>query len=510
MRQWADDISVTDDDIEYLTGLLLEREIPLTIDELAHALVAYRLEQEAAEQRERFKDTRVYNPAQTYEVGQKVYFPALEYRVGTVKAVRPGDNAEYGDFAVIAVEFEEDAAQEFATSLTSYHKLSDLLEVDSAPLLDGSADELYADNRAIIVPKLEARLREDSDLVSVAGKWFSRGLMLDVNEGHLNLAEAVLYTVEGGPMSAEKIAAEIGGVSDTAPFDLQVFCLNDALNQDKRFDEVGPIDSVLWYLRSFEPAEVLNPPNVLKYNEIDYDPTLLTTEQVALESEIDDEWSPEAESPILGDEVTLTLNYAHWRAGTLPLNTKMRHIFPTARRTQRIAVTLVDGQDGESYAGWVVRPERFVYGLETFYRKHKLPIGAYVIVRRVGDKIEVDFRAHRPHTEWVRVVENKNNQITFEEERRAIGAEYDDLMILWADEPTVADSSYNGKRPLTQVLRTVAAELTRSSPQGTVHAKTLYSAANVLRRCSPGAVFATLIGDPEFQYVGNHYWRFGA
>ena len=52
MRQWADDFTVTDDDLEQLTSLLLERETPLSIDELAHALIAQRLEQQAAAERE--------------------------------------------------------------------------------------------------------------------------------------------------------------------------------------------------------------------------------------------------------------------------------------------------------------------------------------------------------------------------------------------------------------------------------------------------------------------------
>ncbi len=510
MRQWADDFTISDDDIEHLTGLLLERETPLSIDELAHALIAERLELEAAAERERFKDTRLYNPAQSYEVGQKVFFPTQDYLVGTVSDVRTGDNAEYGAFHVITVDFDDGSAKTFAADLTTYHKLSDMLAEDAMPRIEGSAEDIYTHSRHLIVPKLEARLRDDGDLVSVAGKWFSRDLILDVNEGHLNLAEAVLYTIEGGPMSTEQIVSEIGGVSDSAPLELQIFSLNDTLNHDPRFDEVGPIDSVLWYLRSFEPSEVLNTPNVLKYNEIEYDPSLLTTEQVALEAEIDDEWSGEIETVAEGKEVTLLLNYPHWRAGTLPLNSKMRSIFPTARRTQRIAVKLIDGQDGETYSGWVVRPDRYVFGLETFYRKHKLPIGAFINVRREDGGILVDFRAHRPRTEWVRVLTPKANLVTFEEQRRAVGAEYDDLLILWGDEPNVADGAYNGKRPLSQALRTVAGDLTRVSPQGTIHAKTLYSTVNVLRRATPGAVFAALNSDPEFQYVGNHYWRFGA
>ncbi len=105
----------------------------------------------------------------------------------------------------------------------------------------------------------------------MAGKWFSRGLMLDVNEGYLNLAEAVLDLAEGGPLTTEEILSQVGGLGNS-PLDLQIFSMNDALNHDPRFDEVGPLNTVLWYLKREEPKEVQNPPDVLVYRPIDYDP----------------------------------------------------------------------------------------------------------------------------------------------------------------------------------------------------------------------------------------------
>ena len=51
----------------------------------------------------------------------------------------------------------------------------------------------------------------------------------------------------------------------------------------------------------------------------------------------------------------------------------------------------------------------------------------------------VDFHAHRPRTEWVRLVTSKNGQIAFEDQKRGIGAEYDDLMILGTDDLAEVD-----------------------------------------------------------------------
>jgi len=39
-----------------------------------------------------------------------------------------------------------------------------------------------------------------------------------------------------------------------------------------------------------------------------------------------------------------------------------------------------------------------------------------------------------------------------------------------------------------------------------VHGKTLYTAVNVLRRCPPGLVFATLFGVRGFITTGDGYW----
>jgi hypothetical protein len=46
-------------------------------------------------------------------------------------------------------------------------------------------------------------------------------------------------------------------------------------------------------------------------------------------------------------------------------------------------------------------------------------------------------------------------------------------------------------------------ELVALNPQGTVHAKTVYSAANMLRRCAPGPVFFALISNRKFRDVGG-------
>jgi len=57
-------------------------------------------------------------------------------------------------------------------------------------------------------------------------------------------------------------------------------------------------------------------------------------------------------------------------------------------------------------------------------------------------------------------------------------------------------------------LRFIFPELAKLNPQGTVHAKTLYSAVNVVRRCPPGPIFNELSTHACFIPMGHGYWTY--
>ncbi len=509
-EQWARDFTVSDDDIDFISGILLERETPLSTAEITRAIIERQLELERDNLREQYKNVTIYSTARSYDSGQKVLFPALDGAIGNVTTIRAGNNPLYGDYQVISVAFE-DEEREFAAELTADHVLNSAVDEDALPGMNSlTTDDILNGQRDNIEQTVHDALASTPDLTSVTGKWYSRGLLLDVNEGHLHLAEAILDMMSGGPLSAHDILDQIGGLGSES-LELQAFCLNYALNQDGRFDEVGPLDNVLWFLKRLEPAEVQSAPPMLRYQALQYDASLLTTEQRALEIEIADEWSEIDVPPTTRVQIALT--YPHRRAGTLPLNAPMRHIFPTARKSPRIAVTLVDGQTGAEYAGWVVRGDRYVYGLSEMFTEHKLPIGTYLYIERQPDtdKIIVNFDAHRARTEWVPLITVKNGQMVFESQRRPIGAEFDPLLLLGSDDIAALDALFEQtqkqRKSLSAMLKPLVAELSRSSMQGNVHVKTLYSALNVVRRVPPAPICATLNDDPDFEYVGSHYWK---
>jgi hypothetical protein len=477
------------------------------------ALIQERLNTETAVLEKRYKDVQLYNPSHGYDIGQKLAFSAFDYALGTVVESREGINPDYGTFTVLSVEFEDHPGKkrEFAADFSIPHSLSETETSGTASLTTASdltAEEIFQLNREAFVHTLEALLNRSPSLIRLAETWFPRDLVIELNIGHLNLAEAVLELAGGEPLGAKDILSQIGGLGD-APPELQVFSLDYALNQDDRFDEVGPAGQVMWYLTRLEPPEVLSVPAMLQYTPIDYDRSVLTPEMLALETEIGDELSPLDE--VFVDQADITLTYPHRRLGTLPLNFKTRSVFPTANQASRIRVTLVDGQDDEEFPGWVVQQGGYVFGLDTFYQKHHLPIGAHVTVRRgqQPNTVIVDYTAHRPRTEWIRLITPHQERVRFENHKRAIGAEYDELMILGADDLAAVDALYQSKpyQSLTATLKAFIPELARLSPQATVHAKTLYSAVNVVRRWPPGPILATLIANPDFEDVGGHYWR---
>ena len=511
---WTTSFRVTRPDIDYLFAQFLENETPLTSHELALSLVRFRLANEDDRLRKLIARGEIFEPRKSYEIGQEIIFPALDFAVGKVVRERPGFNPEAGEFTVIEVDFAGKQRREFASSLTIPHALNRdpngghaLLEL---PVQD--PEQIMARYGEMIIEELEARLVEEADAIFVDGRWFLKSLLPEVNIGHLHLAEAILDLAEGGPLETTEIMEQIGLEPNLPPM-LRAFALNVALSQDDRFDNVGPAGRTLWFLRRLEPQEVTHIPPRLEYRPEPYNPDALTDELRALEAELGDEFSPLEPPETPPEAVTLTLIYPHRRMGTLPMNASVERMFPTSDESARVRVTLVDGQSGDEFAGWVMREGRYVFGLSDFYRRYRLPIGAYVTIRATDDptRLVIDFSGHRPRTEYIRLAIPNAGRLKFENYKRSIGAVYDELLILGAEDIDGVDEVWtqtqSRRRKLHELMIDLIPELARLNPQNAVHAKTLYSALNIIRRCPPGPIFAALAGRPEFEHVGGPYWR---
>lgn len=506
-------LEIQDEDIEYLYNHLLETETPETSWELTTALVEGRISREKrAIEEQRSSGGEIYMPKETYEVDQKLVFPVLSWRKGKVSSIRPGQNPDIGEFQVIKVEFENGEQKEFAECLED-HILNQPPEIGAE---DESLDvNAVIDNYAtILLERLEEMLENSPDFVRIAGRWFPKALLVGVNTGHLNLAEAVLDMEGGGPLPTSTFLEQIGLSEEDNP-KLVAFSLDLALQEDSRFDEVGPAGEVLWYLKRLEPPEVLNEPVYLRYKEIEHERDLLTEQMLALERELDDELTAVDYKYPKENEVKIPLLFPHWRAGTLPLSGRIRHLFPTAYEAPRIRFILVDGDSGNKFPGWVVREKRYVFGLREWYEEQNLMPGSLIIVKRgktLGEVIvQVDGR--RSNREWVRtVLIGTDGGIVYAMLKQTVEANFDERMSIAVPDPDPLDQlwkqSEKDRIPFERIVVNTVRELSKLNPQSHVHAIELYAAINVIRRCPPAPILALLSSRPWFVHVGDLHFRF--
>jgi hypothetical protein len=91
--------------------------------------------------------------------------------------------------------------------------------------------------------------------------------------------------------------------------------------------------------------------------------------------------------------------------------------------------------------------------------------------------------------------------------KRQIACDYDELMMLVVDDAPAIDEAWlrAERRGLPELIGDLFPELAKLSPQGTVHAKSLYAAVNTLRRVAPGPLFAAWSAHPAIQIVGDGY-----
>ncbi len=499
-------------DKDFLLTYLFELEKPLITNELVSALMAERVrfEQEAILEK-RKGSGKIYFPKDHYKVGEELVFPAKNWQKGEVISERAGKNPAVEKFDVMTVKMEDGSEALFATGLDE-HDLNvesgvgdESGEVDMDALVDNFGD--------LLGDKLVTAFRAGDELVEIADYWFPRALLVDVNIGHLNLAEAILDMAEGEPLETSALMKDIDMPEGDNP-SLTEFSLNFALINDSRFDEVGSTGKVLWCLERLEPKAVREVPDMLRYTPMDLDRSTLTDEMLSLEARLDDELSKiniDGEPP---KEATISLLYPHWRLGTFPISERVRSFFPSAYESPRIRFTLVDGASGKKMPAWVVRNNSYVYGLKEWYEKKGLMPGSLIDIRRGNAPGEVIIQAqsHRSKRDWVRtVIAGSDGGLIFATLKHVISAKFDDRMILAIPDSDALDNAWKitqeSNKQFDTLVRNIMQELTKLNPQGHVHAQELYSALNLLKRCPPAPLFSLLATRPWAEHVGDLYFH---
>jgi hypothetical protein len=502
--------SIGKKDIDFINNYLFENEIPRTAHELVPLLIEERIREEKqsvlSKQKERGK---TYLPGEKYHVGDKIVFPKYDWQVGKVIGIRPGFNPNIGEFEVLDVEIEGLPIRKFAGCLAE-HSLNKTQEQGDDDIVLEQINRVYAQE---IENKLVKALIEEEGLVRIAGRWFPKALLIDISVGQLNLAEAVLDEANGTPLTTSAILKQIE-MPEIINSNLLEFSMNYALQEDDRFDEIGPAGEVLWCLERLEPEGVRKIPVQLIHTPMDFDKSVLSDEMISLELALDDELSDLIRVETTQSETIISLSYPHWRAGTLPVSSRVNPYIPFAYESERIRFTLVDEKTNEEIPAWVVRKRRYVYGLKDFYDRNGLIPGSLISLRKSKKPgiVYIDAKTRRPKKEWVRtVLVGRDGGIVFAMLKQNINADYNERMV--AAVPDVEgleiarEKFAKSKKSFEDGVISIMHDLTKLNLQGHIHAQELYSAVNIVMRCPPAPLFSLLSTRDIFNHVGDLHFR---
>ena len=505
---------IKETDLDFIYNRLLDLETPQTPQELVRSIVEERIRKERLLlESQQLAGGTIYLPKNHYKVGQNLQIPSLNWEKAEVVNVRSGNNPDISPFEVIELVFENGDKHSFAAGVENH-----LLNQPMAVKLDDprlNLDFVVKTYGHRLVNQLTDALESNPDLVRIAGRWFPRALLVDVNMGHLNLAEALLDMEGGGPKTTKAILEQIELPTDVNA-KLTEFSLNLALQEDGRFDEVGPAGEILWFLRRLEPENVQQPPVYLKYQQpSNYDGDSIKDMLKEFGSQVVDELESSNGDTESINEVSLSLIFPHWRAGTLPLSSRIRQLFPTAYESPRVLFSFIDGDTHENISGWVVRESKYVFGLRDWYIDQGLIPGSLMHIQRGKKPGEVIVRAEKRRStkDWIRtVLVGADGGVVFAMLKQVITSAVDERMAIAIPDVEAIDHLWDQatrKPSLEQTTISMMRELAKLNPQGHVHAQELYAAVNIVRRCPPGPILSLLVNRNWANHLGDLYFRLG-
>lgn len=234
---WREQFALTAEDEEALQEYALQMSRPLTLAELVRAVV----DRHSASSVDEARDG-TYSPIGRYKAGQKLRFASVGNAIGEVIDVRAGRNPRYDPFEVIRVQFGEDDDREFASGLESLPATGRDQEEEDA--LD--AETILAEYGDLVSGRVREALESSDAFLRYGGRWLPTVMMVGFNEGHLNIAEAMI-DITGEAMGPDELLTEVP-LDESAPAELARFSLNYVLEQDARFTNLGSESAPRWYL----------------------------------------------------------------------------------------------------------------------------------------------------------------------------------------------------------------------------------------------------------------------
>ncbi len=520
---WRDEYEVDEQDLDLVTGLILEAGKPQPLDTLISAIILHRHRAEREAVAEQARRGKLYRPADDAQVGDELVFAALDFAVGRVIDQRSGSNPMYGTFEVIRVQFEEEVPgpqeREFASAFDYPHPLNrPIEELVAGGESEMNEAELVGAMKTHAAPKLHDALDASDEFVYFDGMWFLLELLPEIHMGHLNLAEAVIYEASH-PVSAEDIRQELE-LDTTTSTQAQLFALNHALGEDQRFDNVSMTEEPAWYLRALQPEAVFARPAVLKpaFRAQGGEYVGITT--LDLIDEIGDELD-DVPSVVVREvnELHIELPFPHLHAGTLPATQQFLNMLPPTstgfNHGTHFAITLVEPESGREMEAWVLPAAGYIAGLGDWYTSVGMCIGGKLILKPTDDpfRFTLSYQASGSRrSEWLRAATVENGGLVLQMGRASIEVECDREMLIDVPEaePIVALMATREQEsaPLHRLMRKAFAELAKLSSSGTVHVKGLYSVVNLMRRSGSVPILAELARNACFDPVGEGYWAY--
>lgn len=172
---WQESFSISEDDLAYLRQYIIDHGSPVPLQDLVLNLIKARCQDEINAIRHELSRGPLYQPKDSYQVGQTLIFPALQFAVGTVVGTRPGYDPSHGHFEVIQVRFEHSGEQrEFASKLTTPHALNRPDGENGLAFLQEavSAEEIAKKFGDVVAQRLlEVLQRPDSGFIQYQGQW---------------------------------------------------------------------------------------------------------------------------------------------------------------------------------------------------------------------------------------------------------------------------------------------------------------------------------------------------
>ncbi|HHX65603.1 MAG TPA: hypothetical protein GX702_12015 [Chloroflexi bacterium] len=511
---WRDEYVVSDDDLDLVTGLILESGRPQPIDNLASTVIIRRYQQEREAVTQQGRHGRIYRPMDQYDIGQEITFSALDFAVGRVVDKRAGYNPRYGEFEVVRVAFDDQPEREFASALNDPHPLNrpeeELLAGPDPELSEADMVRLF---EHYVAERLEKSLVGNDEFVHFDDAWFLRALLPEIHVGHLNLAEAMIYEAGHELVAREMLGdLDLGAEGST---EAQLFALNHALSQDQRFDNVSMTESPVWYLRALEPEALFEMPAVLRpaFRAVGGEYIGLT--MLDLVDEVGDSLDDIETLMSRGEndlhyEVTFPLLYA----GAMPATQQFLRALPSVSG-HHFPITLVDDQTGQQFKGWVMPSDRYVYGLDDWYGSMGMVVGGQVLVHPTDDPLVYHLAvtpSRSRRSDWIRSAAVEEGAVVLTMQRATVDVRCDrEMLVDVPDREAIAQimAQMNAEdRSLRELVRMAFLELAKLSAEHTVHAKGIYSVVNLMRRTGAVPIFAELTRHACYDPVGNGLWTY--